>query len=44
MKALNKQCNKGLPLEARVRVCDNSGAKLLKIFCVVGTKRPSVEE
>ncbi|MEK6853086.1 MAG: 50S ribosomal protein L14 [Nanoarchaeota archaeon] len=38
MKALKSNVTKGLPLEARVHVCDNSGAKLLKIFCVVGQK------
>ncbi|MEK6863113.1 MAG: 50S ribosomal protein L14 [Nanoarchaeota archaeon] len=38
MKALKSNVTKGLPLEARVHVCDNSGAKLIKIFCVVGQK------
>ena len=38
MKALKSNVTRGLPLEARVSTCDNSGAKLLKIFSVVGLK------
>jgi len=38
MKALKSNVTRGLPLEARVPACDNSGAKLLKIFSVVGQK------
>lgn len=38
MKALKSHVTRGLPLEARVPTCDNSGAKLLKIFSVVGQK------
>ena len=43
MKALKSNVTKGLPLEARVHVCDNSGAKLIKIFCVVVKKRSREE-
>ena len=38
MKALKANVVRGLPVEARVNTCDNSGAKLLKIFSVVGSK------
>ena len=38
MKALKSRVTRGLTLEARVPTCDNSGAKLLKIFSVVGQK------
>lgn len=38
MKALKGTVTRGLPVEARVPACDNSGAKLLKIFSVVGSK------
>ncbi|MBI2125229.1 50S ribosomal protein L14 [Candidatus Woesearchaeota archaeon] len=38
MKALKANVVRGLPVEARVPACDNSGAKLLKIFSVVGSK------
>ncbi|MEK6809573.1 MAG: 50S ribosomal protein L14 [Nanoarchaeota archaeon] len=38
MKALKSHVTRGLPVEARVNTCDNSGAKVLKIFSVVGSK------
>jgi large subunit ribosomal protein L14 len=38
MKALKSHVTRGLPLEARVHTCDNSGAKLIKIFGVMGAK------
>lgn len=38
MKALKSRITKGLPLQATVGTCDNSGAKLLKIVTVVGCK------
>jgi len=38
MKALKARITKGLPLEARIPVCDNSGAKIIKIFSVRGAK------
>ena len=38
MKALKSKVTKGLTMESRVPACDNSGAKLLKIFSVVGAK------
>lgn len=38
MKALKSNVTRGLPHEARVVACDNSGAKELKIFSVVGSK------
>jgi len=38
MKALKGHVTRGLPMEARVNTCDNSGAKLIKIFSVVGGK------
>ena len=38
MKAINANVTKGLPLGSHVPTCDNSGAKLLKIFGVKGSK------
>lgn len=38
MKALKSRITRGLPLEARVNTCDNSGAKVIKIFSVKGQK------
>ncbi|HLD72334.1 MAG TPA: 50S ribosomal protein L14 [Candidatus Nanoarchaeia archaeon] len=38
MKALTSNVPKSLPLGARVDVCDNSGAKELKIISVIGHK------
>ena len=36
MKALKSKITRALPLEARVATCDNSGAKVIKIFAVKG--------
>jgi large subunit ribosomal protein L14 len=38
MKAVNATITKGLPMGSRVDTCDNSGAKVLKIFSVKGHK------
>lgn len=38
MKALSSKVKKALPSQAYVQVCDNSGAKLLKIFSIKGHK------
>ncbi|MBI4153978.1 50S ribosomal protein L14 [Candidatus Woesearchaeota archaeon] len=38
MKALKANVTKGLPLGANVDACDNSGAKTVKIFGVIGGK------
>ena len=38
MKALNARVSKGLPVGSRITVCDNSGAKEIKIFAVKGAK------
>ena len=36
MKAVKSRITRALPLEARVATCDNSGAKIIKIFAVKG--------
>src|SRR3990167_9167085 len=36
MKAVKSRITRALPLEARVDTCDNSGAKVIKIFSVKG--------
>jgi large subunit ribosomal protein L14 len=38
MKAIKSRITKSLPVQARVQVCDNSGAKILKIVSVKGHK------
>lgn len=38
MKAVAARLTRGLPKESIVEACDNSGAKMLKIFTVVGLK------
>nr|AJS12438.1 50S ribosomal protein L14P [uncultured archaeon] len=38
MKAVKAHITKGLPVGAYVETCDNSGAKVIKIFSVVGSK------
>lgn len=38
MKALKGRVTRALPLEAYVNVCDNSGAKIIKIISVKGHK------
>lgn len=38
MKAIKANINRGIPVGANVVTCDNSGAKLLRVFSVVGLK------
>ena len=38
MKAVSARITRGLPLGSLVETCDNSGAKILKIFAVKGLK------
>ena len=38
MKAIKANMTRGIPVGAYVTTCDNSGAKLLKVFTVVGLK------
>jgi len=38
MKALKAKVTKGLPLGSEIPTCDNSGAKIIKIFNVKGAK------
>ncbi|MBS3166129.1 50S ribosomal protein L14 [Candidatus Woesearchaeota archaeon] len=38
MKAIKARVVRALPVEARINSCDNSGAKILKIFAVKGHK------
>jgi|TARA_B100001971_G_C18107266_1_gene492209 large subunit ribosomal protein L14 len=38
MKAIKAKTTKGIPTGARVIVCDNSGAKIVRIFTVKGYK------
>jgi large subunit ribosomal protein L14 len=38
MKAVKARITRGLPVEARVPTCDNSGAKMIKIFNIMGLK------
>lgn len=38
MKALKAKVTKGLPLGAEIPTCDNSGAKIIRIFNVKGAK------
>jgi len=38
MQAIKSQLTRGLNLGARIPTCDNSGAKMIKLFCVVGLK------
>lgn len=38
MQALKSRVTRALPVYSRVEVCDNSGAKLIKVFTVVGLK------
>jgi len=41
MKAIKSNVTRGLPIQAQVATCDNSGAKLLKIVSVKGHKTVS---
>jgi len=38
MLAIKARITKALPMGAKIPTCDNSGAKLIKIFTVVGAK------
>ncbi len=38
MKAVKASITKGLPLGAEIETCDNSGAKVVKLFTVMGAK------
>lgn len=38
MKAIKANVTRALPAGTRIEICDNSGAKLLKIFTVMGLK------
>lgn len=38
MKALNARITKGIPVGTVMETCDNSGAKVVKVFTVVGRK------
>ena len=38
MKELKASVTRGLPVECKLEVCDNSGAKVIKIFTVRGLK------
>ena len=38
MKAIKANATKGLPVGSQVETCDNSGAKVIKIFSVIGAK------
>ena len=38
MLALKASVTRALPLNCEVATCDNSGAKMIKIFTVVGAK------
>lgn len=38
MKALASRITRGIPVGAQLKTCDNSGAKVIKVFTVVGLK------
>lgn len=38
MRAVKARVTRGIPVESKVQVCDNSGAKVIKIFSVFGQK------
>ena len=38
MKAITSRITKALPVQAQIKTCDNSGAKVLKIIAVKGHK------
>ena len=38
MKALTSRISRGLPVGSEVHTCDNSGAKIVRIFTVMGLK------
>jgi len=41
MKALKARMTRGLPVGAKVPTCDNSGAKIINVFTVVGLQTVS---
>ncbi len=38
MQALKSRVTRAIPVYARIETCDNSGAKMIKVFSVVGLK------
>ena len=38
MQAIKSNITKGLPVGSQVETCDNSGAKVIRIFTVIGAK------
>jgi len=38
MQAIKSRVTKGIPVGTQLETCDNSGAKLIKVFTVVGRK------
>ena len=38
MQAVKSRITKGIPVGSEIETCDNSGAKVIKIFTVVGSK------
>ena len=38
MQAIKSSTARGIPVETRLETCDNSGAKVLKVFTVMGLK------
>ncbi len=38
MQPVKAKISRALPTEAMMETCDNSGAKVIKIFCVIGLK------
>ncbi|MFH0868473.1 MAG: 50S ribosomal protein L14 [Candidatus Woesearchaeota archaeon] len=38
MQAIKSRITKGIPVGSQVETCDNSGAKVLKVFTVMGRK------
>jgi len=38
MKAVSSRITRALPVQSKIATCDNSGAKIIKIFTVVGLK------
>ncbi|MCK4522345.1 MAG: 50S ribosomal protein L14 [Nanoarchaeota archaeon] len=38
MKAISSSITRALPVQSKIATCDNSGAKIIKIFTVVGLK------
>lgn len=38
MQAIKADVTRGIPVEAEIEVCDNSGAKIIKVFNIMGLK------